>query len=136
MPESLDILENQRAELIRQIARLGDFRSGSITSIRGRCGKPNCHCHQPHHPGHGPNFRLTYKVQGKTVTETFSSPAARRQAERQIAEFHKFRQLSRALIEVNAQICRRRPAEAAPDAERTAEEKKRRKPSSTRSPRK
>ncbi|MBZ5561887.1 MAG: hypothetical protein LAP13_05645, partial [Acidobacteriia bacterium] len=94
MPQSLDVLEHQRAELIRQIAQLGDFRRGSITSITARCGKPTCHCHQPHHPGHGPNFRLTYKVQGRTVTETFPSPAARHQAERQVAEFRKFQQLS------------------------------------------
>lgn len=136
MPQSLDNLENQRVELMQQIAPLGDFRSGSITPITGPCGKPNCHCHHPPHAGHGPNFRLTYKVEGKTHTETFSRPAARRQAERQIAEFRKFQQLSRALIEVNAQICRRRPTEAAPDAERRAEEKKRLKPSSMRSPRK
>ena len=47
MPQSLDVLESQRAELLRQIAQLGDLRSGSITSITARCGKPNCHCHQP-----------------------------------------------------------------------------------------
>src|ERR1700757_3266000 len=109
MPQSLDRLEDQRAELIRQIARLSDFRSGSITSITGLCGKPNCHCHQPDHAGHGPNFRLTHKVQGRTVTETFPSPAARRQAERQIAEFRKFQRLSRAFAEVNEKICRLRP---------------------------
>src|SRR6266571_3651633 len=33
MSQSLDVLENQRAELIRQIAQLGDFRPGSITGI-------------------------------------------------------------------------------------------------------
>lgn len=136
MPASLESLEKQRAELIRQLAQLGDFRSGSITAITGRCGKPNCHCHQAHHPGHGPNFRLTYKVQGKTVSETFSSPTARRQTERQISEFRKFQELSRAWVEVNAEICRRRPVEAEPDAEATAEEKKRRPPFSRRSPRK
>ena len=90
MSPSLEGLQNQRAQLVRQIAQLGDFRSGSITSITARCGKPTCHCHRPGHPGHGPNFRLTYKRQGKTVSETFPSPAARRQAERQIAEFRKF----------------------------------------------
>jgi hypothetical protein len=131
MPQSLDVLENQRAELIRQIAQLGDFRSGSVTSITGRCGKPNCHCHQPHHPGHGPNFRLTYKAQGKTFTETFPSPAARQQAERQIAEFRKFQQLSRAFVEVNEKICRRRPVPE--EAEAAEQEKKRRKPSSGKS---
>ncbi len=131
MPQALDVLEAQRTELIRQIAQLRDFRSGSITSITGRCGKPNCHCHQPHHPGHGPNFRLTFKVRGRTVTETFPSPAARRQAERQIAEFRKFQQLSRAFVEVNERICRQRPLPEGWEA--GEEEKKRRKPFSGRS---
>lgn len=131
MPQSLDVLENQRAELIRQIAQLGDFRSGSITSISGRCGKPNCHCHQPHHPGHGPNFRLTRKVQGRTVTETFPSPAARQQAEGQIAEFRRFQQLSRAFVEVNEKICRQRPL--LEEAEAAEQEKKRLKPFSGKS---
>jgi hypothetical protein len=126
MSLSLEVLESRRAELIRQIAQRGDFRSGSITSVTGRCGKPNCHCHQPHHPGHGPNFRLTYKRQGKTVTETFPSPAVRRQAERQIAEFRKFQQLSRAFVEVNEQICRQRSLPE--EAEAGEEEKKRPKP--------
>ena len=96
----------------------------------GRCGKPNCHCHQPHHPGHGPNFRLTYKAQGRTVTETFPSPAARRRAERQIAEFRKFQQLSRAFVEVNEKICRQRPLPE--EAEAAEQEKKRPQPSSGR----
>jgi len=123
---SLEVLEDQRAELARQIAQLGDFRSGSITSITARCGKPNCHCHQPRHPGHGPNFRLTYKRQGKTVSETFPSPAARRQAEQQIAEFRKFQQLSRAFVAVNEKICRQRPLPE--EAEAAEQEKKRRQP--------
>ncbi len=131
MPPSLDVLVNQRAELLRQIAQLGDLRSGSITSITGRCGKPNCRCHQPNHPGHGPNFRLTHKVQGKTVSETFPSPAARRQAEQQIAEFRTFQQLSRAFLEVNEKICRQRPLPA--ETEGAEQEKKQRKPFSGKS---
>jgi len=126
MSPSLEVLESQRTGLARQIAQLGDFRSGSITSITARCGKPNCHCHQPHHPGHGPNFRLTYKRQGKTVSETFPSPVARRQAERQIAEFRRFQQLSRAFVEVNEKICRQRPLP--PETEAAEQEKKRRQP--------
>ena len=83
MAESVPQLENQRVQVVQEIAGLGDFRRGSITGITGRCGKANCRCHQPGHPGHGPNFRLTRKVQGKTVSETFSSPAAlRRRSER------------------------------------------------------
>jgi len=134
MPQSLDVLENRRAELIRQITQLAEFRSGSITSITGRCGQPTGHCHQPHHLGHGPNFRLTYKVQGRPLTETFPSPGARRQAEPQIAEFRKFQQLSRAFVEVNAKICRQRPLPE--EAEAAEQEKKRPQPFSGKSRRK
>lgn len=133
MPHDLPELELKRSELLSQITSLGDFRTGSITSIRGRCGKPNCRCHQPNHPGHGPNFRLTRKRKGKTVSETFLSSAALTKAQREVAEFHHFQQLVRELLEVNEQICRLRPVSEQPA---TAQGKKRPKPSSARSPKK
>src|SRR5262245_30875346 len=85
MPDSIQSLESRRAELAKQFARLGDLRSGSVSNTSGRCGKPNCHCHQPGQPPHGPNLRLTYKVQGKTVTESLPTLAFLKKAEREIA---------------------------------------------------
>ena len=64
LSESLANLERQRAALLREISRLGDFRAGSITGTGGRCGNPRCHCHHPHDPGHEPHPRLTYKIHG------------------------------------------------------------------------
>ena len=58
-------------------------------------------CHRPRDPGHGPNLRLTYKWRGKTVTESLPTPAAVRKAEREVAEFRRFQQLSREFVEVN-----------------------------------
>jgi uncharacterized protein DUF6788 len=84
--------------------------------------KPNCHCHQANDPGHGPSLRLTFKVDGKTVTESLPDQAATRKAEREIAEFRKLQVLHKEFIEVNAQICRIRPSE--PDT-LSPEEKKR-----------
>ena len=78
MSDSLSVLEAQRAQTQLQISRLGDMRSGSITSTGGRCGNPGCHCHQPDDSGHGPFYRLTRKVNGKSLIETFSTPAALR----------------------------------------------------------
>ena len=129
MTNSLSQCEAQRTELFRELAALGDFRRGSITSTSGKCGKPNCHCAQPDDPGHGPNFRLTRKVAGKTVTETFDSPAARRKAQQEVAEFHRFQKLSGEIVEVNEKICIWRPVEDT----LTPEEKKRRKRSSRKS---
>ena|SRR4051794_27383914 len=111
MADSLPDLENRRSGLIEQIAQLGDFRPGSISATRGRCGNSTCHCHKPDDPGHGPNLRLTYKVEGKTVTETFPTLAAQRKAEREIAGFRRYQELSRELVDTNEKICRARPVE-------------------------
>jgi len=126
LPYSLAALEQQRSSILMQILELGDFRSGSITAINGRCGKPNCRCHLPNQPGHGPNFRLTRKIGGKSVSETFSSAVELRKAQREVDAFHRFRLLSQELLEANEKICQARPV----DDTLSPEEKKRRKPSS------
>src|SRR5271157_3102802 len=110
-PKSLEALEQKRGQVTDQIAALADLRCGSITSTTGRCGKPNCRCHRPDAPGHGPNLRLTYKLHGKTVTESLPTPAAVRKAEREIDQFRKYQALHKEFLEVNAQICHVRPAE-------------------------
>jgi hypothetical protein len=87
LPDSLSALEQQRSLILTQILELGDFRSGSITPISGRCGKPNCHCHQPGQPGHGPNYRLTRKINRKTVSETFATATELNKAQREVEAF-------------------------------------------------
>lgn len=131
MPDPLADLENHRATVQMQIAQLGDMRSGSITGTGGRCGNPNCHCHQPGDPGHGPYYRLTRKVKGKTVTETFSSPAGLAKARREVAECQRFRELGEQLLDVNERICELRPVT---EATSPAQEKKRPKRSKRKSP--
>jgi hypothetical protein len=129
MPEPLPALEAQRASIQQRISQLGDMRAGSITTTSGRCGHSRCHCHQKDDPGHGPFHRLTRKINGKTVTETFATPAALRKAQNEIDEFHRFRELSSELLEINEKICHARPVEDT----LTPEEKKRRKRSRPRS---
>jgi hypothetical protein len=129
MPQTLPALEGERTHLLEDISKLGDFRSGSVTSVVRRCGKPNCHCARPQDAGHGPDFRLTYKLNGKTRTESLPTPGARHKAEREVAEFRKFQRLSRALVETNAAICRLRPLAEEPETE---QEKKRQKRSGRR----
>jgi len=134
MPDSVAALERQRTTILSRILDLGDFRSGSIAAVSGRCGKPTCGCHQPGQPAHGPYYRLTRKVNGKSVSETFISPAHRRKAQREVDNFQRFRELSRQLLEVNEQICRLRPVEE--DTDWSAQEKKRLKRSNKKSPKK
>ena len=103
MPDSLLDLEKRRSEVLAEISALGDFRRGSISPTGGRCGTPSCHCHEPDDPGHGPNLRLTYKVEGKTVTESFPNPAAQRKAEREVAGFRTYQELSRTFVGARSQ---------------------------------
>jgi uncharacterized protein DUF6788 len=131
MPDPLSPLVDDRSAILRQISQLGDFQPGSIANACRRCGKPGCHCAQPNDPGHGPHAQLTQKVDGKTVTQNLPSQAAVRKAEREIAEFRKFRILTGELVDVNRKICRLRPIE---QTESTAQEKKRRKPSKKKLP--
>ena len=132
MPD-LSTLVNQRSTLLHQVSELGDFQPGTISCPARRCGKPNCHCAKPNDPGHGTNYQLTQKVDGKTVTQNLPSPAAIQKAESEVAEYRKFRDLTDDLVEVNRKICRLRPVE---QAEQTAQEKKRPKRYSRRSPKK
>ncbi len=124
MPEALDHLEAERTRILREFPGLGDFRPGSICAVSRRCGKPGCHCAKPKDDGHDPQLRLTRKVGGKTVAETVSSPVALRKANAEIAEFHRFRELSAELAAVNEKICGLRPLEAESE-QWSAEEKKR-----------
>ena len=63
------------------------------------------------------------------MTETLSSDAALRKAQREVEEYHRFRRLSQELLEVNEQICRLRPIL---EEESAGEKKKRRKRSAKR----
>ena len=124
MPDTLSALEEDRSKLLEEFRRLGDLRPGSITAVVRRCGKPSCHCAKPNDTGHDPQFRLTRRVAGKSVTESFPNPAALRKAQQEVAEFHRFRKLGENLVGINEKICALRPVEQQPGGW-TRQEKKR-----------
>ena len=111
--DSLSTLEAARSQLLEEFLGLGDLRRGSITAVVRRCGKPTCHCAKPNDGGHDPQFRLTRRVAGKTVTESFPNPAALRKAQKEVAEFRRFQKLRAELVALNERICERRPLEQA-----------------------
>ncbi len=126
MPDSLSALAANRSQLLDAFRGLGDLRPGSITAVVRRCGKPNCHCAKPDDPGHDPQFRLTRRVAGKTVTESFPNPAALRKAQKEVAEFRRLQKLTAELVTLNESICARRPVEQARGGWTEAEKKRRR----------
>jgi hypothetical protein len=114
MSKALDDLRRRRVELLNEFAKLSEFRSGSVTAVVRRCGKSGCRCSQPGDPGHGPNFRITFKVNGRTCSDSLPTKSAIEKARREIAEYQKFRALTREFVDVNTKICRLGPADDRP----------------------
>ena len=105
---SLPDLEQQRAELYERLAATGDFRPGSINPTFRRCGKPNCACARPGHPGHGPRCLWTRSVGGKTRTRQLAA-AELAKVRAELANYKEFAALSEQIVEVNEAICEARP---------------------------
>jgi hypothetical protein len=109
---SLDDLEQQRDRLYEQLAATGDFRRGSISENYRRCGKPNCACAQPDHPGHGPRYLWTRTVAGRGTRGRQLVPDEVEKVRRELAGYQRFATLSEQLVEVNEAICEARPPDA------------------------
>jgi uncharacterized protein DUF6788 len=103
----LEDLEERKQRIIELFQTLGDFRRGSLVKRFIACGKPGCCCMGEDHPGHGPKYSLTYKVQSKTKTEYVSAGLAKQVSE-QVKEHKRFLALCSQLVEVNEEICRLR----------------------------
>jgi hypothetical protein len=105
---SLPELEQQRAELYARLAATGDFRPGSVNATYRRCGKPNCACAQPGHPGHGPRWLWTRSAGGKTRSRQLAlAELAKVRAE--LASYKEFAALWEQIVGVNEAICEARP---------------------------
>jgi len=110
MPEEpIDELERHRAELYVRLAETGDFRPGSVNETWRRCGKPNCACAQPDHPGHGPRYLWTRSAGGKTRSRQLAA-AELDKVRREIANYRQFVAVTEQIMQVNEAICEARPA--------------------------
>ena len=113
LPGDLAGLERRRAELYEQLSRVGDFRRGTLRAVRRKCGRPNCACAQPGHPGHGPQYNLSRSVGGRTVTRHLKPGPELDKVTTEVAEYERFRALVGQVTEVNEEICEARPVTAA-----------------------
>lgn len=117
-------LEGERAGLLERLSKTGDMRRGTITETYRPCGKPTCACASPDHPGHGPYYAFTRKVEGKTKSLQMRPGPRLSKMEREVETYKEFRDTCDRLLVVNESLCDARPLQA-PDAL----EKKRRSPS-------
>ena len=107
---SLPELEDLRDRLYAQLAATGDFRRGSVTENYRKCGKPNCACAAPGHPGHGPRFLWT-RTQGRRKRVGRQLAAAEvAKVRREIARDAEFTATVEQIVEVSEKICEARRA--------------------------
>ena len=105
-PVSIDELTRRRDSLREALTEVGDVRPGTLVKITRKCSKPTCRCARPDDPGH-PGWALMRQVKRKTVTRGVPSKALE-QTRVQIAEYKRFRVLSREFVEASEALCRAR----------------------------
>ena len=110
--------------LYRQLEQLGDFRRGTISVNYRRCGKSNCACARKDHPGHGPQYLWNASVGGKTRARNLRLGPELEKVEEEVERYQSFLRLCQELVQVNDQICQRRPVRTIPDATELEELKK------------
>src|SRR6516162_9141943 len=111
MPEpSLPELEAERDRLHELLRAVGDFRRGSVSENWRKCGKPNCTCAAPDHPGHGPRLLWTRSEGRRKRVGRQLAAGEVEKVRREIARHAEFTATVEQIIEVNEQICEARPA--------------------------
>ena len=132
-PDSLPALIRRRAQILEQLAQLGDFRPGTLSSQYRKCGTPGCHCAQVGDPGHGPYWVLNHSVAGKTRSRAV--PAAQLETTRkQVKTYQRSRELMREWTELNGRICELRLRQEQPgEPEKRGRWSQRSRPKSSRS---
>jgi hypothetical protein len=106
---SLPELESQRAGLFARLAAIGDFRRGSISENYRRCGKQNCACAQPGHPGHGPRWLWTRTVAGRGTRGRQLAAAEVGKVRGELDRYQEFAALTEQIVQVSEAICEARP---------------------------
>jgi hypothetical protein len=124
MTETLEGLEQKRRHLYQQLQNLGDFRPGTISVNYRKCGKPNCTCAQPGHPGHGPQYLWNTTQKGKSRAQSLRLGPEVEKVAQELETYSRFVSLCGQLVEINEQICRLRPVRAVEDEVGLAQLKK------------
>lgn len=76
LESSLQKLEERHRALLAELTDLGLVLRGSIGLRLSRCGNPTCRCKADPPKLHGPYYKWTRKLAGKTVNATLSPEQA------------------------------------------------------------
>ena len=71
MTNSIKHLESKKEALHEKLKNLESFRRGTISVNYRKCGKKNCACAKPGHPGHDPQYLWSTAIKGKSYAKNF-----------------------------------------------------------------
>ena len=124
MGEALVECEEKRTALMDSLKELADFRRGTITANYRKCGKANCACAQPGHPGHGPQYLWSATIKGKSYAKNLKLGPEMQKYEEETARHRRFVELCDEIVRINERICDLRPVPEVKDDQELAELKK------------
>ncbi len=124
MKNDIKALELKRKYLHEQLASLGDFRRGTISVNYRKCGKKNCACAMPGHPGHGPQYLWNTTIKGKNYAKNLKMGTELEKFVKEIDTYHKFQRLCDEIIQTNEKICDLRPVPEVTDESKAERLKK------------
>jgi len=124
MEETIESLEAQRKVLYRELEALGDLRRGTISVNYRRCGRKNCACAKPGHPGHGPQYLWNTTIKGKSYARSVQFGPELEKYRKETDHYRDFVRLCAEVVGLNERICDRRPVPEIEDPKELGELKK------------
>ena len=93
MSKTVAELEQMRRQLYEQLARVGDFRRGSLAASYRKCGKKNCACAKSSHSGRIRYMWSTTTKGIRSVAKTIRLGEELEKASREQSNHHEFQGL-------------------------------------------
>ena len=103
--KKLEKLEIKRDSIHGNLAKLGDFKRGTISVNYRKCGKKNCACEKPGHPGHGPQYLWTTTIKGKSYAKNLKLGPELQKTLAETDNYRVFLELCDKLVKTNEKIC-------------------------------
>jgi hypothetical protein len=104
MSESIRGFEQKRKTLLKKLAKIGNFRRGTISVNYRKCGKKNCACAKEGHPGHGPQFLWSTTMKGKSYTKQLKVGPVLQKYVEENDNYRTFQRLCEEIIKVSEKI--------------------------------
>ena len=117
MKETIESLEAQRKALYQKLEELGDFRRGTISVNYRKCGKKNCACAKPGHPGHGPQYLWNTTIKGTSYARGVHCGPELEKYKKDTENYRSFLELCKEAVRLNERICDLRPVPEIDDPE-------------------